>query len=66
MKELLLSEFDYYLPEELIAQFPAQKRDYSKLLVLSKSNGQLEHKHFYDIVEVIPANQIILTKESME
>ncbi len=55
-----LSEFDYELPEELIAQFPAQKRDYSKLLVLSKSNGQLEHKHFYDIVDYFDENDVLV------
>ncbi len=55
-----LSEFDYELPEELIAQFPAQKRDFSKLLVLSKSNGQLEHKHFYDIVDYFDENDVLV------
>ena len=53
-------KFDYELPEELIAQFPAQKRDYSKLLVLSKSNGQLEHKHFYDIVDYFDENDVLV------
>lgn len=55
-----LSEFDYELPEELIAQFPAQKRDFSKLLVLSKNNGELEHKHFYDVVDYFDENDVLV------
>ena len=55
-----LSEFDYELPEELIAQFPAQKRDFSKLLVLSKQTGQLEHKHFYDVVDYFDENDVLV------
>lgn len=46
-----LKEFDYYLPEELIAQHPMEKRDMSRLLVLDKKTGQLEHKLFKDIVD---------------
>lgn len=55
-----LSEFDYELPEELIAQFPAQKRDYSKLLVLDKSSGERQHKHFYDIVDFLDENDVLV------
>ncbi|MBQ2870681.1 tRNA preQ1(34) S-adenosylmethionine ribosyltransferase-isomerase QueA [bacterium] len=55
-----LSEFDYELPEELIAQFPAQKRDYSKLLVLDKSSGERQHKHFYDIVDFFDENDVLV------
>ena len=55
-----LSEFDYELPEELIAQFPAQKRDFSKLLVLGKNNGNIEHKHFYDIVDYFNENDVLV------
>ncbi|MCR5265821.1 MAG: S-adenosylmethionine:tRNA ribosyltransferase-isomerase, partial [Cyanobacteria bacterium RUI128] len=45
---MLVSEFDYELPEELIAQTPAQKRDMSKMLVLG-GDGSIEHRHFFDI-----------------
>lgn len=55
-----LSEFDYELPEELIAQFPAQKRDFSRLLVLDKNSGNLEHKHFYDIVDYFDENDVLV------
>ena len=45
------SDFDYNLPEYLIAQTPIEKRDNSKMLVLDKSDGNIEHKHFSDIID---------------
>ena len=56
---MLVSEFDYELPEELIAQTPAQKRDMSKMLVLGK-DGNIEHKHFYDIVHYLGENDVLI------
>ena len=47
------SDFFYDLPEELIAQTPLEKRDNSRLLVLGKQSGEVEHKHFYDILSYI-------------
>ncbi|MDR1168141.1 MAG: tRNA preQ1(34) S-adenosylmethionine ribosyltransferase-isomerase QueA [Heliobacteriaceae bacterium] len=47
-----LSEFDYELPEELIAQMPCDKRENSKMLILDKTNKTIEHKHFYDITDL--------------
>jgi len=44
-----LSDFDYYLPEELIAQHPCEPRDHSRLLVLNRKSDQLEDRHFYDV-----------------
>lgn len=55
-----ISEFDYILPEELIAQMPADKRENSKMLVLDKSNKTIEHKHFFDIVDYIDDNSILV------
>ena len=55
-----ISEFDYILPEELIAQMPADKRENSKMLVLDKNTQTLEHKHFFDIVEYIDNNSILV------
>ena len=55
-----ISEFDYNLPEELIAQMPADKRDNSKMLVLNKSTQAIEHKHFYDIVDYIDNNCVLV------
>ena len=50
---MLVSDFDYNLPKELIAQMPADKRDNSKMLVLDRNRHSIEHKHFYDIVDYI-------------
>ena len=57
---MLISEYDYELPEELIAQLPADKRENSRMLVLDKSNQTIEHKHFYDIVDLIDENSILV------
>ena len=48
-----LEDFDYELPEELIAQVPLEKRDSSRLLVLDKETGSIEHKHFPNIFTLI-------------
>ena len=55
-----ISEFDYNLPENLIAQLPADKRENSKMLVLDKYNKSIEHKHFYDIVDLIDENSLLV------
>lgn len=57
---MLLSEYDYNLPEELIAQMPADKRENSKMMVLNRDNHTIEHKHFYDIVDYIDSNSILV------
>ena len=48
-----VSDFDFYLPEELIAQHPLEKRDESRLMVLDKKTGEIEHKRFYDIIDYL-------------
>ena len=48
-----VSDFDFYLPEELIAQHPLEKRDTSRLMVLNKETGEIEHKRFYDIIDYL-------------
>ena len=56
-----LEDFDYYLPEELIAQVPLEKRDSSRLLVLDRNTGEVEHKHFTDIIEYLnPGDTLVL------
>jgi len=48
-----LKDFDYPLPRDLIAYYPAERRDHSRLLVLQRETGVLEHKHFYQIVDYL-------------
>lgn len=47
------SDFDFYLPEELIAQCPLEKRDNSRLMVLDRETGEVHHRHFFDIIEYL-------------
>lgn len=58
--KMLLSEYDYSLPENLIAQLPADKRENSKMLVLERNTKNILHKHFYDIIELIDKNSILV------
>ena len=56
-----LEEFDYYLPEDLIAQTPIKQRDASRLMVLDKETGEVCHKHFYDIIDYLnPGDTLVL------
>ncbi|UCH11891.1 MAG: tRNA preQ1(34) S-adenosylmethionine ribosyltransferase-isomerase QueA [Candidatus Omnitrophota bacterium] len=48
-----LSDFDYTLPKGLIAQYPLRQRDESRMLVLDKENGKIEHCHFYDLADYL-------------
>ena len=54
------SDFYYDLPQEQIAQTPIEPRDHSRLMVLHRENDEIEHRHFYDILEYL--NQIQKTK----
>ena len=55
-----ISEFDYNLPEELIAQVPTQKRDLSKMMVLDRETKTTHHHIFKDIVDLIPSDSILI------
>ena len=54
------SDFDYELPEELIAQHPAAQRDHSRLLVMDKNTGAVEHRVFRDIVNYLHAGDVLV------
>lgn len=55
-----LSDFDFNLPEELIAQRPLDKRDTSRLMVLNREKQTIEHKHFYDIIDYLQPGDILV------
>lgn len=55
-----VKEFDYDLPLELIAQTPLEKRSDSRLLVVNRHNKDLEHKHFYDIIDYLNENDVLV------
>ncbi len=62
--ELPTSAYDYELPPALIAQYPAEKRDESRLMVLDRAAGTIEHRHFRDIVEYIPPGDALVLNET--
>ena len=54
------SDFDYYLPEELIAQTPLKDRSSSRLMVVERSKGNIIEDHFYNIKDYLPKNSILV------
>lgn len=58
------SDFDYHLPEELIAQTPIEPRDHSRLLVYHRQDNTIEHKHFYDIVDYLRPGDALVINET--
>lgn len=61
---LSTKDFDFDLPEELIAQTPVEPRDTSRLLVLDKKTGELEHKHFYNIIDYLNPGDCLILNDS--
>ena len=58
------SDFDYFLPQELIAQTPMEPRDHSRLLVYHRSSGSVEHRHFYDIADYLNPGDALVINET--
>src|SRR5260370_19708683 len=59
-----ISDFDYSLPQELIAQTPIEPRDASRLLVLNRGNGMIEHRHFRDIGAYLRPGDLLIANQS--
>lgn len=59
-----LKDFDYYLPDKLIAQHPLQKRDESRLMILDKNNGEIEHKHFKNIIDYLNKGDCLVLNDT--
>ena len=57
-------DFDYYLPEELIAQTPIEKRDDSRLMILDKESGEIEHRHFKDIIDYLNPGDVLVLNDT--
>ncbi|MBN2601196.1 MAG: tRNA preQ1(34) S-adenosylmethionine ribosyltransferase-isomerase QueA [Candidatus Marinimicrobia bacterium] len=60
-----LSDFDYELPEELIAKYPIEKRDHSKLMVVNRKDQSIQHKHFYDLPDYLNPGDLLIVNETM-
>jgi S-adenosylmethionine:tRNA ribosyltransferase-isomerase len=61
---LFVSDFDYHLPPELIAQIPLKERDRSRMMVLDRRSGEIIHSHFPDIVEWLGRNDVLVLNSS--
>ena len=57
-------EFDYYLPEKLIAQTPLNDRSSSRLMILDKKTGEIEHKHFYNIIDYLNEGDVLVLNDT--
>lgn len=55
-----LGDFNYSLPKELIAQFPSEKRDESRLMILHKKTGEIEHRRFFELTEYLKAGDVLV------
>lgn len=62
--DLKTSDFDYYLPQELIAQTPSEKRDRSRLMVVYRDTGLIEHMHFRDIRKLITREDVLVLNDT--
>ena len=62
--DLSTSDFYYDLPEELIAQHPAERRDASRLMVLDRASGSLTHRHFYDLIDYLRPEDVLVINDS--
>lgn len=61
---MLVTDFDYDLPQELIAQHPMEPRDHSRLLVVDKKTGEIEHEHFYDLVNYLKPGDVLVFNDT--
>ena len=61
---MMVEEFDFDLPEELIAQTPLEKRDESRMLVLDKKTGEIEHKKFFDLVDLLNKGDVLVLNDT--
>ena len=57
-------DFDYTLPDELIAQAPAEPRDSCRLLVLNREDGSLEHRHFTDVIDYLDPGDLLVANKT--
>ncbi|HBJ32160.1 MAG TPA: tRNA preQ1(34) S-adenosylmethionine ribosyltransferase-isomerase QueA, partial [Dehalococcoidia bacterium] len=58
------SDFDYYLPDELIAQTPIEPRDHSRLMVVPMSGGKVSHRRFFDLPDLVREGDVLVFNDS--
>lgn len=63
-RPLRTSDFDFHLPPEQVAQAPSERRDRSRLLVVDRATGELRHRHFADLAEMVPPGDALVLNET--
>jgi S-adenosylmethionine:tRNA ribosyltransferase-isomerase len=63
-QNMKLSDFDYHLPLEYIAQRPVKPRDHSRLMVLDQEKKSIDHHHFYDLVDLLRPDDVLVANKS--
>ena len=58
------ADFMYDLPESSIAQTPAEPRDHSRLMVLHRDTDQIEHRHFYDVIDYLSPGDVLVVNDT--
>lgn len=61
---MLKSDFSFDLPQDLIAQTPIEPRDHSRMMVVSRENGKIEHQHFYDLPKLLRPGDLLIVNDS--
>lgn len=64
MNKMKLSEFSFDLPEELIAEYPSNNRDESRLMVIHRDTGKIEHRLFKDLIEYFSEGDVMITNNT--
>lgn len=59
-----LNDFDFHLPKDRIAQHPSEKRDHSRLMVLDRHNQSINHHHFYDILDLLTPDDVLVINDT--
>ncbi len=59
-----ISDYDYELPPELIAQTPIEPRDHARMMILHRESGEIEHKHVYDIVDYLQSGDLLVLNDT--
>ena len=59
-----LSQFEFELPEKLIAEYPADQRDESRLMVVHRSSGKIEHKQFKDVIDYFEDGDVMVMNDT--